>query len=96
MSVQNLSMSEELRAAEPVSALDLRRLRWQCRRGLLENDLVLSRYLEQHAASLDACRLHALQRLLMLGDNDLWDVLSGRAETQEPQLAAVVAELRAA
>jgi succinate dehydrogenase flavin-adding protein (antitoxin of CptAB toxin-antitoxin module) len=78
-----------------VSEEDVRRLRWHCRRGLLENDLVLERYLARYADSLDRPRLTALARLLELGDPQLWDILSGRAPVREPQLAGVVAELRA-
>jgi succinate dehydrogenase flavin-adding protein (antitoxin of CptAB toxin-antitoxin module) len=75
---------------------DLRRLRWRCRRGLLENDLVLERFLECHAATLDETRLAALNALLRYGDHDLWDLLSGRAECDDPRLAPVVAMIREA
>ena len=57
------------------------RLRWNCRRGLLENDLVLERFLERHAATLEGERLQALNNLLALDDNTLWDILSGRSDT---------------
>jgi succinate dehydrogenase flavin-adding protein (antitoxin of CptAB toxin-antitoxin module) len=73
---------------------DLRRLRWRCRRGLLENDLVLARFLERHAADLDEERLAALNALLEYGDNDLWDLFSGRVECDDPRLAPVVAMIR--
>jgi succinate dehydrogenase flavin-adding protein (antitoxin of CptAB toxin-antitoxin module) len=79
-----------------IAAADLRRLRWRCRRGLLENDLVLERFLARHAAALDAARLAALNALLEYGDNDLWDVLSGRVECGDAHLAPVVAMIREA
>jgi len=65
------------------------RLRWKCRRGLLELDLVLERYLRQHPedAELDA--------LLELPDNDLWDIISGRSERYDGRLSEIVARLRA-
>lgn len=65
------------------------RLRWKCRRGLLELDLVLERYLRQHPedAELDA--------LLDLPDNDLWDIISGRSERYDGKLSDIVARLRA-
>ncbi|MDH5579646.1 MAG: succinate dehydrogenase assembly factor 2, partial [Betaproteobacteria bacterium] len=50
------------------------RLKWKCRRGLLELDLVLERYLRQYPE--DA----TLDTLLDLPDNDLWDIVSGRSE----------------
>jgi succinate dehydrogenase flavin-adding protein (antitoxin of CptAB toxin-antitoxin module) len=77
-----------------IAAADLRRLRWRCRRGLLENDLMLERFLERHAAGLDAAGLAALNTLLECGDNELWDLLSGRVECEDPRLAPVVAMIR--
>jgi antitoxin CptB len=79
-----------------VAEADLRRLRWRCRRGMLENDLVLARFLERHAAALDGERLAQLNALLEYGDNELWDLLSGRTECADPQLAAVLAMIRSA
>jgi succinate dehydrogenase flavin-adding protein (antitoxin of CptAB toxin-antitoxin module) len=80
--------------AVAVPADELRRLRWRCRRGLLENDLVLARFLDRHAAGLDQERLAALNALLESDDNDLWDLLSGRVECRDPRLAPVVAMIR--
>jgi succinate dehydrogenase flavin-adding protein (antitoxin of CptAB toxin-antitoxin module) len=69
------------------------RLRWRCRRGLLELDLVLDRLL---ASGVAEDELGPLGELLELPDNDLWDIVSGRSERYEPRLAAIVARLRAA
>ena len=65
------------------------RLRWKCRRGLLELDLVLERYLRQNPedAELDA--------LLELPDNDLWDIVSGRSDRYDGRFRGLVARLRA-
>ena len=70
--------------------IERERLRWKCRRGLLELDIVLQRYLVQHPD--DA----ALSELLDLPDNDLWDIVAGRSDRYEPHLKDVVARLRAA
>jgi succinate dehydrogenase flavin-adding protein (antitoxin of CptAB toxin-antitoxin module) len=78
----------------PIGATELNRLRWRCRRGLLENDLVLARFLERHGATLDRERLTALDELLALPDPELWALVSGREECEEPRLAAMVAMLR--
>ena len=66
------------------------RLRWKCRRGLLELDLVLERYLQKNPEDAE------LQALLDLPDNDLWDILAGRSDRYEAHLKQVVARLRAA
>ena len=74
--------------------IETRRLRWKCRRGLLELDLVLQRFLESNSRlqEEDLRRLHAL---LDLPDNDLWDVICGRSEDYAAHLNEVVARLRA-
>jgi len=66
------------------------RLKWKCRRGLLELDLVLGRYLQRYPedAELDA--------LLELPDNDLWDIVSGRSDRFDGNLSGIVARVRAA
>jgi len=76
--------------------VELRRLRWRCRRGLLENDLVLARFLDRYGASLDEGRLAALNELLALPDPELWALVSGQRECDDGGLAAVVAMLREA
>ena len=72
----------------------LARLRWRCRRGMLENDIVLERYLASHGAAITDEEVAMLDRLLDMTDNDLWDLIAGRAEPDE-SLAPVVRALRA-
>ena len=76
-------------------AAELRRLRWRCRRGLLENDLVLTRFLDREAERLDEKSLGDLNALLAFDDHTLWDLLSGRAEP-DPRLTAIVHRVRRA
>jgi len=71
------------------------RLKWKCRRGLLELDLVLERFLENKAASLDGESLALLDELLDYQDNDLWDIVNGRSEDYAPRHKALVEVLRA-
>lgn len=76
---------------------DLDRIRWHCRRGLLELDLVLARFLEQHLGELSEGEQRAFERLLQCSDNDLWDIVSGRLEPhalEGAEEARVVALLR--
>ncbi|MCC2962614.1 succinate dehydrogenase assembly factor 2 [Massilia sp. IC2-278] len=76
------------------------RLRWRARRGLLENDLILTRFLDAHEETLSDEEVDALTRLLDLADNPLMDLLLGRAEpegeTDLPHVRALVARLRQA
>jgi antitoxin CptB len=79
---------------------ELRRLRWRARRGLLENDLILERFLRREAHALDRRGAAALEGLLALGDNELLDLLLERAEPRPPldtaDVKALLARLRAA
>jgi succinate dehydrogenase flavin-adding protein (antitoxin of CptAB toxin-antitoxin module) len=82
-------------SAARVGDAELRRLRWRCRRGLLENDLVLTRFLDREARSLDERSLRDLNELLAFDDHTLWDLLSGRAEP-DPRLTSIVHRVRQA
>lgn len=77
-----------------VSAAELKRLRWQCRRGLLELDLVLERFLERHCGDLRGERLASFQTLLNYTDTDLLDLIRARADCPDARLAEVVGWLR--
>jgi antitoxin CptB len=74
----------------------LNRLRWRCRRGMLENDLILARFLDARGATMTGDEVAALDRLLDLTDNELWDLVSGRAEPSDDRLRPLVDALRAA
>lgn len=69
---------------------EIRRLRWQCRRGMLELDHLLLRFLDLGYADLDAGRRDELAALLRQQDQDLSDWFMGRREPEDPQVAALV------
>ena len=70
-------MNEEL-----VDDRSLSKLRWRCRRGLLENDLFIERFFQRHADGLTARHAAALNELMDLADNDLLDLLLARKEPE--------------
>lgn len=70
------------------------RIRWHCRRGLLELDLVLNQFLDSCFSQLTTDQKGALVRLLDLPDNDLWDLVIGRAEIDDAGCAEIVGMLR--
>jgi len=74
----------------------LNRITWRCRRGMLENDLVLARFLEARGPSLTEYEVTMLDRLLDLTDNDLWDLIAGRQDPQDQDVVPVLLQLRAA
>jgi antitoxin CptB len=60
----------------------LRRLRWRCRRGLLENDLFIEKFFDKYEPSLTNGLVHGLLELMDLSDNDLLDLLLARKEPE--------------
>ena len=80
---------------KPMDELEIKRIRWRSRRGLLELDLVLERFLAGHFATLDERQLQAYRRLLDLPDNDFLDAVDGKAELGDPELMEIIGLLRA-
>jgi antitoxin CptB len=79
--------------------MDRTRLRWRARRGLLENDLMLTKYLDTYESDLTDVDVSALTQLFELGDNELLDLLLARLEPSgaldRPAVHAVLAGIRA-
>ncbi|MBK7613963.1 MAG: succinate dehydrogenase assembly factor 2 [Burkholderiales bacterium] len=59
---------------------DVSRLKWRCRRGLLENDLFVQRFFHRHESTLTQAQVEGLQLLMDLADNDLLDLFLARKE----------------
>ena len=75
-----------------MDAVSQSRLKWKCRRGLLELDLVLQDFIEKHLEEND---INPLNELLDLQDIDLWAIVCGRSEEFDPKFQGIVARLRA-
>jgi antitoxin CptB len=78
----------------------LSKLRWRCRRGLLENDLFIEKFFARHESGLTVRQAEALGVLMDLSDNDLLDLLLGRKDLQgdlaRDDVTQVLGMLRAA
>ena len=76
------------------------RLRWRARRGLLENDIILTRFLDANETGLTDVEVDALTRLLDLSDNALMDLMLARKEIEGdvdlPHVHALLERLRRA
>ncbi len=71
--------------AAPDDLLDersLSKLKWRCRRGLLENDLFIERFFQRHEAGLTVRQAQGLNTLMDLSDNDLLDLLLRRRQPE--------------
>ncbi len=60
----------------------LSKLKWRCRRGLLENDLFIERFFLRHEAHLTVRQAQGLNTLMDLSDNDLLDLLLRRRQPE--------------
>ena len=65
---------------EPLDERSLSKLRWRCRRGLLENDLFIERFFARHESGLTVSQARGLGTLMDLADHDLLDLLLRRRE----------------
>jgi antitoxin CptB len=81
-----------------LDARSLSRLKWRCRRGLLENDLFIERFFRHHEETITTRQAAGLQALMDLSDNDLLDLLLARrepeGEIQRPEVLEVLSLLR--
>jgi len=59
---------------------NMERIRWRSRRGLLELDIVLGRFIDTHYMLLNEKEKQVFEALLDMPDNPLWDMIAGRAE----------------
>ena len=61
-------------ANELIDERTLSKLRWRCRRGLLENDLFIERFFNRFASVLTVKHAQGMGALMDLSDNDLLDL----------------------
>ncbi len=78
---------------QPLGERALSRLKWRCRRGLLENDLLIERFFGRYEAALTERQAEALSALMELADNDLLDLLLRRKEPEGDMNTSDVNEL---
>ena len=71
-------------------------LRWKCRRGMLELDLLLNRFLDKHYASLDSQAEASLVSLLDYPDQVLHDVLVNGVRSADEDIDRIVRRIRQA
>jgi len=70
------------------------RLRWLCRRGMKELDVVMTRYLDSHYAEADEAEKKGFIALLEMTDPDLYALLLGRKTSSNQNADKVVRSIR--
>jgi antitoxin CptB len=72
----------------------LQRVRWRCRRGLLELDIILGRFVEAHYSRLSLPERETFEQFLDMADNPLWDMISGKMNTVSNEQTALLEKIR--
>ncbi|EPZ15947.1 hypothetical protein M622_01890 [Thauera terpenica 58Eu] len=70
------------------------RIRWQCRRALLELDLVFTRFLERDFDRLTDDQLADLDDLLRCDDYDIWALVNGSKACEVDRWQEMIGLLR--
>jgi succinate dehydrogenase flavin-adding protein (antitoxin of CptAB toxin-antitoxin module) len=73
----------------------LNRIKWRSRRGLLELDIIFTRFFAQVGDSLTAADLDLLEAALRLPDNDLLDMVMERQPVADASLKPLIERLAA-
>lgn len=73
---------------------ELERARWRCRRGLLELDIVLLRFMDKYYTQLNEVELQQFEELLSLSDNELWDLIAEKKKIKNDEDQHVLRLLR--
>lgn len=82
--------------AEILREAEQRRLAWRCRRGMLELDIVLQRFVSAYFNGLTLAEMEQLDALLELPDNVFWELIQGvNVQPDSVQSAAILEKLRA-
>lgn len=76
-------------------AQQLGRLRWRCRRGMRELDVLLGGWLDVHWTQADAAQRQAFAELLDVQDPDLWSWCTGRKRAPRDDWQALIDAFRA-
>ncbi len=71
----------------------LSQVKWHCRRGMRELDVLLMRYVDCDYLHTDPEHRQAFETLLSLQDPEILDLLTGRTVAEDPQLQDVVQRL---
>jgi antitoxin CptB len=80
---------------DAIKEAEQRRLTWRCRRGMLELDIVLQRFMAQHFYSLTMDELAAFDVLLEMPDNEFWGLLQNKNINLNATQQSIVNKLNA-
>ena len=70
---------------------ELARIRWNCRRGMLELDIILENFFDNYYLQLDAADQKRFIALLACTDQELWGWLMQNVKSENPDISKIVA-----
>jgi antitoxin CptB len=73
---------------------EARRLIWRCRRGMLELDIMLASFVARTYMKLSSAQLAGFDALLNHADNDLWDLVTKKVQSDDVHQQTVLEMLR--
>lgn len=83
--------------AEIMQDAEQRRLAWRCRRGMLELDIVLQRFVNEQFGGLTLAEMQIFDEMLELSDNDFWELMQSAGHVKyEADVQSVLNKLRIA
>jgi antitoxin CptB len=77
-----------------VSSALIKKLQWQCRRGMLELDVILSPFLEQYYQDLGENLQNSFEELLSEPDPDIYTWIMGFGACEKKELLPIIKEIR--
>ncbi len=81
--------------ADVLIAAEQRRLAWRCRRGMLELDIILQRFVQTRFKGLTMDELAVFDGLLDLPDGEFWTIVQSQETPKDPRVAQLVALINA-
>ena len=79
---------------ESIPPASLSRLRWQCRRGMLELDLILNAFMDRGFDALDNEQKNIFKQILDYPDQLLFDLLLDQMKSSDREVASLVTHIR--
>ncbi len=89
-----MNAAPDLNSIDEEKQAQIARLRWRCRRGMLELDLFLQAFLDRGYDHLSDSEKEHFYRLLDLGDQDLLEVLMLQKQPEDSALNDIVQAIR--
>ena len=91
--LENVQDVENIQYAVIIKDAEFRRLSWRCRRGMLELDIVLQRFMAMHFYSLSTEELATFDVLLEMPDNDFWSLLQQNVSALDVTKKTIIQKL---